>query len=167
MVVEKTLWNPTKFWKSRILLIFLYFQRAEHLLVMIGVGNDAQRHGRGKQAKCCALPRPPSCQKRCKKSLPPADGDETGSSLFWKNRSCQPWPAERGVQRKIPLCRSFLPKLFWRQKSFGLTGGEGWEISIFQGTNERLASRGDFQRKAVFCKCSVLKSQNLHLWLNS
>ena len=120
-----TLGNPTKFRKSRILLIFLHFQRAEHLLVMVGVGNGAQRHGRGKQAKCCALPRPPSCLKWRKRPCRPRTAMKLGAACFGKTEVISHDRLKGACRGESPLCRSFLPKLFWRQKSFGLTGGEG------------------------------------------
>ena len=105
---------------------------------MVGVGNGAQRHGRGKQTKCCALPRPPSCQKWCKQALPPADGDETGSSLFGKTEVISHDRLKGACRGESPSAALFFQSFSGGRKALASPEVKAEKIDIFQEHTEFL-----------------------------
>ena len=62
--------------------LFTPCQRAVDLLEVAGVGDGAQRHGRGGMAVCLAPPRPPSLHKRCKKARRPRTALRRSAACF-------------------------------------------------------------------------------------
>ena len=69
------------------------------MLVMMCVGDGAQRHGHGGKAGCLAPPCPPSIYKWCKKASPLADGVAAECGLFRIDGSFKRSPAKRGGRR--------------------------------------------------------------------
>ena len=142
-----SLTERTKFRKSRILLIFLHFQRAEHLLVMVGVGNAAPaKLTKVVQTGFAARGR------RWNWEQPVLEKQKLLAMTGWKGRAEGNPPLPLFSSKAFLAAEKLWPHRRWRPRNLN-----------FLGTSERVASRGDFQRNAVFCKCSVLKSQNFYL----